>query len=97
MILPKFTIRLVLLVAVPVLAAVSIVIRYAMEGQYWAIALCVALLMVVEMFLLYAVTYLLTSPLAIVDAIVRMQQRRPTTPFATSEPPPQILPPAEPE
>jgi hypothetical protein len=46
--------------------------------------------------LLYAIVFLSMSPLVLAQEVAR-GQRPVTTPFATAEPPPQILPPMEPD
>lgn len=95
MIVPKFTIRHIL-IAMTVLAALSLLVSFAVDGQLWAIAICIGLASAIGIFALHGLTFVLTSPTILLDAAMRMRQN-PTTPFATAEPPPQIVPPQEPE
>jgi flagellar motor component MotA len=95
MILPRFTIRffLGLMTAIGVL---SVVISFATRGHFWAMAVCAALVCLMLIFALHFATFMVTFPVALIDATLRAQ-KQPTTPFATSQPPPQIMPPQEPE
>lgn len=79
-----------------VLAALSVLASFAIDGQFWAIAVCVALAGAAGIFALHGLTFVVSAPTILIDAALRAQQR-PTTPFATSEPPPQIMPPEDPE
>lgn len=93
MILPKFTIRLLLLL-VPVIAGFSIVLKYAIDEQAWAIGVAMGLGSLVCIFLIYALAFEFAMSTTL---FAGRERQEPTTPFATSEPPPQILPPPEPE
>ena len=95
MLLPKFSIRL-LLVTMAALGVLSIAFKYALDGHAWAIASFMALGMLVVMFALYSAAFLIGLAFGAVDAAIRPVPR-PTTPFATNQPPPQILPPPDPE
>jgi hypothetical protein len=95
MLMPKFHIKHILM-AMTLLAGLCVFVKFAIDGQLWAVSLCVGLAALATIFIVYALTFLAASPLILVDATLRLQQP-PTTPFATNEPPPQILPPQEPE
>lgn len=95
MLIPKFSIKH-LLIAMTILAAVSLLVKFAIDGHAWAMAIAVALAGIVLTFTLHGLAFVVASPTILIDAALRMQQR-PTTPFATAEPPPQILPPQDPE
>jgi hypothetical protein len=95
MLLPKFSIRL-LLGIMSVLGVLSVAFNYALTGRAWAISLFMALGMLLAMFVLYSLGFLVGSLFGVLDSAIR-PPTQPTTPFATSQPPPQILPPPEPE
>jgi hypothetical protein len=65
-------------------------------GDLWTVAFCAGVLALALVFCLFAAVFLAASPLTLLDGALR-GRRQPTTPFATAQPPPQILPPEEPE
>lgn len=95
MLLPKFSIRL-LLAAMAAIGVLSIAFKYALDGRAWAISSFMALGMLGLMFAFYSAAFLIGSVFGAIDSAIRPGPR-PTTPFATNQPPPQILPPPEPE
>ncbi len=95
MLIPKFSIRF-LLGLMTAVAVFCLIASFAMQGQAWALALCLALGSLLSVFLSYALYFWLTLPLSLLDAALRGPPQ-PTSPFATDRPPPQILPPQEPE
>lgn len=95
MLLPKFSIRSLLLLMV-VAGFVFLTIAQAVSGQAWAIAICIALLSLTLSFLVYAAVFFLAVPAALVSQAMETNTV-PTSPFATHQPPPQILPPQDPE
>ncbi len=95
MLLPKFSIRL-LLAIMTALGVLSIAFKYALDGQAWAIASFLALGMLAVIFALYGGAFLIGATFGAIDSAIRPAPL-PTTPFATNQPPPQILPPPDPE
>ncbi|HTN76308.1 MAG TPA: hypothetical protein VL096_13715 [Pirellulaceae bacterium] len=95
MLIPKFSFRTLLLVMLAN-AGLCLLISLAIRGQSWAIACCAAIGGLVLVFGLYVVVFLLSAPIALLStALQRMPE--PASPFATGAPPPQIMPPREPE
>jgi hypothetical protein len=95
MLIPRFTIRWLFLLTT--LAGVFfLVVSLAIQGKIWAIALAVSVASLFVTFLLYAAFFGLAYALA---SLVGAFRRRPAggTPFATAEPPPQLVPPQEPD
>jgi hypothetical protein len=95
MLIPNFSIRH-LLGLMTVLSVVSLVVKLAIDGQQWAIAVSIGLGCLVTMFGMYALTFLIAAPFGMIDSAWRGRPR-PANPFATQTPPPQILPPEDPE
>ena len=94
MLIPKFTIRWLLLL-MSVCSVFFLVFNFAVRGQQWAIAISLAVAGMVVTFLAYGVFFGLAYILASLFGAVR--PRPPGgSPFAAG-PPPQILPPVEPE
>jgi hypothetical protein len=95
MLIPKFSLRSLLLL-MALVGAVSLVISMAVQGQAWAIAVSAALAGLVATFALFVMFFLLAAPMAL---LVESLGGRPVpaSPFATQQPPPQIIPPQEPE
>jgi hypothetical protein len=95
MILPKYSIR-ILLIAMVGIGVLSLVGRYAVQGQSWAIAMLLCALLVGMMFANYIFAFLIALVGSLLDAMFRPVSM-PTTPFATNQPPAQVLPPRAPE
>lgn len=95
MLLPKFSIRSLLLLMV-VAGFVFLTASQAVRGQSWAIAVCIALLSLLLSFVVYTVVFFLAVPAALISQAMETNTA-PTSPFATHQPPPQILPPQDPE
>lgn len=97
MLLPKFSLRQYFAV-VTAISVLSLVVVYAARGHDWAFALLVALGTLAATFLLFAVMYVAAAPVAAINSSLRRYaEGQPTTPFATQLPPPQIIPPPDPE
>lgn len=90
MLVPRFSIRLLLLVNV-VLAGVFLAAKWAVDGEAWAVglvsAVAAAALLMGTFALMFLAAYLLS--------VVRRPGRRLTTesPFATDKLPPQVIQP----
>lgn len=95
MILPHFTIRWLLLLTA-CSSVFFLVVSHAVQGKIWAISLSAAVASVAVAFLMYAAFFGLAFVLASVQNSFS-QRRIGGTPFATAEPPPQILPPQNPD
>ncbi len=95
MLIPRFTIRWLLLL-MTISSLYFFVLSFAVAGQAWAIAvsLCVGSLLLA--FFCYAVVFGLAALIAAGRGLLRPAPRC-DSPFATAEPPPQIIPPEEPE
>lgn len=96
MLIPRFTIRGLLLL-MTVSSFVSLVLTYAVRGRVWAIAVSVGVASLLLAFLGYAFTFGIAYVVAAAASLLRGTAAGAATPFATAEPPPQILPPDEPE
>jgi len=95
MLIPRFTLRWMLAITA-VVAAFAWIASLAVRGSIWAVAVCVAAGSVPAMFLLYAIVF------AAAFMMARALERRRVpphgdTPFATATPPPQLVPPRDPE
>ena len=92
---PRFSIRS-LLILPTASSFVCLVAMFAVQGSLWALAVTISLLGLSVSFvayaLVFAVAYLLASSVAMARASATSG-----TPFATQTPPPQIIPPNEPE
>lgn len=95
MLIPKFSLRF-MLGLMAVVAVYCLIVSFAVRGHVWAIAINIALASLISVFISYAFYFLLTLPMSLLDQAFQ-GPRQPTSPFATSQPPPQILPPQEPE
>jgi len=94
--IPRFTIRGLLLL-MTVSGVLSLVLAYAVRGRVWAIAASVGVASLLLAFLGYAFAFGVASVVAATAGLLRGTDAGPATPFATAEPPPQILPPDQPE
>jgi len=95
MLIPRFTIRWLLLLTT-VCSFFFFVLACAVRGSGWAGAISIAVAGLVVAFILYGAFFGFAFVLTSLFGQIRS---RPTggTPFATAEPPPQIIPPEEPE
>lgn len=95
MLIPRYTIRWLLL-ATTVCGVFSAVLACAFRGQVWAMAVGLGVVSLAVAFLLYGVLF---GGAYVVAACWGLLLPRPrgSDPFATAGPPPQILPPEEPE
>lgn len=97
MLLPKFSLRQYFAV-VTAISVISLVVVYAARGHDWAFSLLVSLGTLATTFVVLAVLYVAAAPIAAINNSLRSHaERQPTTPFATQLPPPQIIPPPDPE
>jgi len=76
-------------------AVYFLIVSFALQGRTWAIAVSVAIAAVLLAFLFYAVTFLVGWALAVVEKEMRKPPEA-QSPFASSSPPPQIIPPEGP-
>lgn len=95
MLIPRFSLRWLLAVT-SASGVFFLVVAQAVRGSSWARGVCVAALYLVVCLLFYVAAWGATIILA------RARGMRPvpqvvTTPFATAEPPAQIIPPEDPE
>ena len=95
MLIPRFTVRWLLLLTT-VCAVFFAIVAWGLRGNSGALALSIAVGSLVLAFVCYGAVFGVAYVLA---SLLGVFQRRPTggTPFATAAPPPQILPPDEPE
>ena len=75
---------------------VCLVAMFAVQGQRWAIAMTIPVLALGLIFLVYAIVFAVAYLMASTVALLRPSSPR-TSPFATQTPPPQLVPPEEPE
>lgn len=94
MLIPRFSIK-ALLVATAVCAAFSAVLAEAVRGKPWAIGVSASLAAVAVMLLLHAVAFAMASVLALLRSLLTPPPAG-ASPFATSGPPKQIVPPLAP-
>ena len=95
MLIPRFTIRW-LLGLMTVSSFFFLVVSFAYQRQLWAIAVSVAVASVVVVFLFYALAFLAAWVVASFAGFSRTKTQI-RSPFASAGPPPQIIPPQEPE
>ena len=93
--IPHFTIRWLLLM-MTISSCFFLILSFAVRGQAWAIAVSLSVGSLLLAFLCYAVVFGLAALIAAARGLLRAAPRS-DTPFATAEPPPQIIPPEEPE
>jgi hypothetical protein len=94
MLIPRFSLR-ALLIATAVCAVFSLVIAGAVRGQSWAIGVTAGFAALVAVMLLHPLAF----GLALILSSLRVKVTPPpagASPFATSGPPRQIIPPAPP-
>jgi hypothetical protein len=95
MLLPRFTIR-GLFVLITASSFVALVAMYAARGSRWAMAITIAFLGTGVVFLCYAFCFAAAYLLAATRAAIRPPVDS-SSPFASTAPPPQLVPPEEPE
>jgi hypothetical protein len=94
MLIPRFSLRS-LLIATAVCAVFSLVIAGAVRGQPWAVGMTAGFAALLAVMLLHPLAF----GLAAILASLRVKAMPPpagTSPFATSGPPRQIIPPSPP-
>ena len=94
--IPRFTIRGLLLL-MTASSFVSLILTFAVRGRVWAIAVSVGIAGLLLAFVGYAFVFGVAYVVAFTAGLLRGTAAGPSTPFATAEPPPQIIPPDEPE
>ena len=95
MLIPRFTLRWLMLL-ISVISVFCVIVAQAFRGHAWALGISLAVASLVLSFLLYGAFFCLACLLA----LMRRAQRpavAAASPFATVEPPPQIIPPEDPE
>ena len=95
MLIPRFTIRWLLLL-MTVSSFFFFILSFAFRGQAWAIAVSLSVGSLLLAFLGYGMVFGLAAAIASVRALLRPAPPC-DSPFATAEPPAQIIPPEEPE
>ena len=95
MLIPKFSIRS-LLGLMTVSAFFFLVVSLAVQGKTWAVSTSLAIASVLVAFTLYVAFFGVAFIFAAIVGGLRVKPQR-ATPFATSEPPPQLVPPQEPD
>ena len=95
MLIPRFTIRWLLLL-MTVSSLFFFVVSLAVRGQAWAIAVSISVGSLLLAFVAYGLVFGLAALVASMRAVVRPAPRS-GSPFASAEPPAQIIPPEEPE
>jgi hypothetical protein len=95
MLIPRFTLRWLLLLTT-FCGFFFFIVAFAARGQAWAVAVTLAGVGLVAAFLCYGVFFGLAYIIASLIGLTRSPVPG-GTPFATAEPPPQLLPPEEPE
>jgi hypothetical protein len=95
MLIPRFTIRW-LLSLTTVSAVFFLIVTCAVQGDAWAVAVSLGVASLAIAFLVYGVLFGVAWLIASAVGVFRAAPSG-RTPFATTEPPPQIVPPGEPE
>ena len=94
MLIPRFSLAWIF-AATAVVAVFFLIVSLAVDGKPWAVGVSVALSSRALTALVHAVMFLLIWPFTEHRRRVA-SHRRPGSPFATDEPPTQIIPPSEP-
>ena len=92
MLIPRFTLRWLLMLTT-VCAVFSLIVRFAGQGQHWAVAVVTAVMTLAVAMLIYGTVFSLAFVLNLVFRFVRPRSM-PASPFATDTLPPQVLPPS---
>lgn len=89
MLIPRFSLRWLML-ALAGASLLAFTARQAVFGQSWALAVMVTVLTLVFMFVVYIVVF---SAAWLVATLVGLRKRgpKPGSPFAFSQPPPQVI------
>jgi hypothetical protein len=95
MLIPRFTIRW-LLSLTTVAAVFSLVVHLALQGRAWAISVSVTVAGLALAFFLYGVFFAVAYLAASFQGLFRGRPMD-ESPFATAEPPPQLVPPQQPD
>lgn len=95
MLIPRFTIRGLLLLTT-VCGVFFAVLTAALRGQIWAAAVSIAVAAVALAFIVYGLLFLWAYVWAGIFGLGRSQSRG-ASPFASAGPPPQLIPPEDPE
>ena len=91
MLIPRFSLRWLLLLTT-VCAVFSLIIRFAVQRQHWAVAIVTSVATLVCAMLVYAGLFSLAFLLFQLYRFIRPLST-PTSPFAADTLPPQIIPP----
>jgi hypothetical protein len=95
MLIPRFSLRSLLLL-ITAISVFCLIVAQACRGQAWAIGFSLAVAYLALAFVVYGVLFGLAYLLAALRGRARTRVGV-SSPFATSEPPPQIIPPGDPE
>jgi antibiotic biosynthesis monooxygenase (ABM) superfamily enzyme len=95
MLIPRFTLRWLMLL-ITVISVFCVIVAQAFRGHAWALGISLAAASLMLAFLTYGVFFCLAASLAALWGLHR-QDVGVASPFATVEPPPQIIPPEDPE
>ena len=95
MLIPRFTIRWLLMLTT-VSAVFFLIVTCAVRGDAWAVSVSLGVVSLAVAFLVYGAFFGFAWLVASVVSVFREGPSR-KTPFATAEPPPQIIPPEQPE
>ncbi|MHB0960947.1 MAG: hypothetical protein ACYC0X_33725 [Pirellulaceae bacterium] len=95
MLIPRFTLRRLLLL-MTASGVFFLIVAQAVDGHAWAIGVSLAGASLLLSFLVYGILFVLAYLLATILGWIRSPVAV-STPFATLEPPPQIIPPEDPE
>jgi hypothetical protein len=95
MLIPRFTIRW-LLSLTTVAGVFSLVVHLALRGQSWAIAVSVTVGSLVLAFFLYGAFFVVAYTVATIQGVFHGSPMG-GSPSSTAEPPPQLVPPQEPD
>jgi hypothetical protein len=95
MLIPRYSVRTLLLQTVAV-AVYCLFLTLAINGHLWAIGILAVLHSLIFLLILHALVFAMTAPIAWAYGSLA-KQPAPTSPFATEQPPPQLVSPPEPE
>ena len=95
MLIPRFTVRWLLFLTT-VCAGLAFVVSLGVAGQSWAIALAVTFAAFALMVVFYICAFCLAWASAAGWGLIN-ERRTAASPFAMHTPPPQILPPVDPD
>ncbi len=97
MIIPRFSIRNLLIITA-LAGCFSLVVSQAVQGADWAIGFSIAALSLVVLAMLFAITFVMAMVFHGGTRAIEefLAPPKGSSPFASSGPPPQQLPPSEP-